>query len=151
MRDLRPRDSIQHLVGTLFRRVARVGSRAVKRFEVSGVQANILVALWAEGPMTIGALQELLALGSSTLTGAVDRMEKAGLVFRRDVPGDRRAWLLEPADWPAKKRAALFETVTRLEQESFSGLTAAERAELLRLLAKANASIARLDAGEDEP
>jgi len=40
----------------------------------------VLSVLWLEGPLTIGELQAILALGSSTLTGTIDRMEKAGLV-----------------------------------------------------------------------
>ena len=99
--------------------MARVHTRAVKPFEVSGVQAHILSVLWLDGAMTIGELQSELSLGSSTLTGAVDRMEKAGLVRRKSVDGDRRAVRLEPVSWPAKKREALIDTLADAERACF--------------------------------
>jgi DNA-binding MarR family transcriptional regulator len=137
-------------VGKLFRQMARVHGRAVKPFEVSAVQANILSVLWLEGPLTIGELQAALALGSSTLTGAVDRMEKAGLVKRTAVAGDRRAWRLEPAAWPQKKKDALLVTLDATEKACFAELSAQERRELARLLGKAIDSIAKVDDGSDD-
>jgi DNA-binding MarR family transcriptional regulator len=144
------RESISNQVGMLFRRVARVHNRALKRFELSAVQANILAILWAEGPMNIGELQANLALGSSTLTGAIDRMERAGLVRRLPAAGDRRAVRLEPVAWPARKRQALAESFDATEDACYADLTAAERRELMALLLKATASIAKVDRGDDE-
>ena len=144
------RDSISNQVGKLFRHVARVHNRAVRRFELSTVQANILAILWEEGPLVIGELQAELALGSSTLTGAIDRMEKAGLVRRAEVPGDRRAVRIEPVQWPQKKREALSEAFCRTEEEAYADLTPAERRELLRLVNKAIASMEKVDHGDDD-
>lgn len=109
------------------------------------MQANVLSVLWLEGPMTIGELQSTLALGSSTLTGAVDRMEKAGLLKRAAVSGDRRAVRLEPASWPAKKKEQLLTTLTETEKRCFDALTSGERKELVRLLTKAIDSVGRHD------
>jgi DNA-binding MarR family transcriptional regulator len=147
---MRMRDSISNQVGKLFRHVARVHNRAVRRFELSTVQANILAILWEEGPLNIGELQAELALGSSTLTGAIDRMEKVGLVKRAAVPGDRRAVRIEPVEWPAQKRKALSEAFVATEEAAYGDLTPAERRELLRLVNKAIASIERVDHDDDD-
>ena len=144
------RDSISNQVGKLFRHVARVHNRAVRRFELSTVQANILAILWEEGPLNIGELQAELALGSSTLTGAIDRMERVGLVKRAAVPGDRRAVRIEPVEWPAPKRKALSEAFVGTEEAAYGDLTPAERRELLRLVNKAIASIERVDHDDDD-
>ena len=144
------RDSISNQVGKLFRHVARVHNRAVRRFELSTVQANILAILWEEGALNIGELQAELALGSSTLTGAIDRMERVGLVKRADVPGDRRAVRIEPVEWPAQKRKALSEAFVATEEAAYGDLTPAERRELLRLVNKAIASIERVDHDDDD-
>jgi DNA-binding MarR family transcriptional regulator len=125
--------------------MARVYNRALVRFEISSVQAHILATLWIEGPMTIGELQSRLMLGSSTLTGAIDRMERAGLCKRADVEGDRRAFRLQPAEWPVKKRDALLETLAATEDECFRGLNGAERKELSRLLGKALSALTEAD------
>ncbi len=150
MRDSRLRDSISNRLGKLFRVMARAHNRALKRHEVSAVQAHILATLWLGGPMTIGELQNVLLLGSSTLTGAIDRMEKVGLVRRLPVAGDRRAFRLEPAAWPQKRKEALLATLAETEDRCFTGLSDAERRELSRLLDKALASIREVDDGDDD-
>lgn len=125
--------------------MARIYNRALRPFEISSMQAHILATLWLRGGMTIGELQAELLLGSSTLTGAIDRMERAGLVERAPVAGDRRAFQLLPVDWPAKKRDGLLETLAATEDECFAALSAAERRELGRLLAKALAGVTGLE------
>ena len=125
--------------------MARVYNRALSPFEISSVQAHILATLWLEGPMTIGELQARLMLGSSTLTGAVDRMEKGRLVQRSAVAGDRRAFRLVPVEWVAKKREALLDTLAATEDVCFAGLSASERRELSRLLGKALGALSEDD------
>src|ERR1700749_2015543 len=98
-RDSRLRDSVPNQLGKLFRVMARVYNRALVPFEISSVQAHILATLWIEGLMTIGELQARLMLGDSTLTGAVDRMERPDLLKRQPVEGDRRAFRLQPVAW----------------------------------------------------
>jgi MarR family transcriptional regulator, organic hydroperoxide resistance regulator len=117
--------------------MARTYNRALIPFEISSVQAHILATLWIEGAMTIGELQARLMLGSSTLTGAVDRMERGGLLKRLPVEGDRRAFRLLPVTWTAKKAEALMDTLATTEDECFRGLSAAERRTLSQLLGKA--------------
>jgi DNA-binding MarR family transcriptional regulator len=138
--DIRLADSIPNAVVRLFRQFNRLHNVALKPTGLSTVQAHILSALFAEGPMTIGVLQQLLSLGSSTLTGALDRMEKQGLVARQPVPDDRRATQLVPAAWSKKRKSALFATLAAAEDACLAALSAKERRELLRLLTKLNAA-----------
>ena len=137
-------------LGKLFRVMARTYNKALVPFEISSVQAHILATLWIAGPMTIGELQARLLLGSSTLTGAIDRMERAGLVKRSAVAGDRRAFLLTPVDWPARKREGLLDVLTSTEDECFRALNAAERRTLSQLLAKALSPYADGDEEKDD-
>lgn len=136
-------------LGKLFRVMARTYNKALAPFDITSVQAHILATLWVEargGGMTIGELQARLMLGSSTLTGAIDRMERAHLLERRPVEGDRRAYRLVPVVWPAKKADALMDTLATTEDEVFRGLTVAERKTLGLLLEKALAPFA----GDDD-
>ena len=135
-------------LGKLFRVMARQYNRALQPLEISSVQAHILATLWVDSPgggMTIGELQARMMLGSSTLTGAIDRMERAHLLERRPVEGDRRAYRLVPVTWPAKKAEALIETLAKTENEVFRGLTGAERRTLGLLLEKALGPLAEDD------
>jgi MarR family 2-MHQ and catechol resistance regulon transcriptional repressor len=103
---------------------------------MSASQANVLLTLWAQGPLPIGELQSLLALSSSAFTGALDRMEKADLVRRVPSPTDRRSYIVEPVVWPASRRNELLEALLAAEDEFLASLSKAERASLLELLRK---------------
>jgi DNA-binding MarR family transcriptional regulator len=140
MQDNRLRRSLGHALVRAFRQVNRAHNRALKPLRISAEQAHILTALWIEGPMKVGELQRLLALSSATLTGAVDRMERAGLVRRVPDPDDGRAWRLEPAE-NAPRRRRVEETIERTERETFGSLSAANRRELLALLEQVSASL----------
>src|SRR5437899_12815876 len=50
-----------------------------------------LEALLHKGPLTISEIQDKVRLASGSMTAAVDRLEKLGLVERRASPSDRRA------------------------------------------------------------
>jgi MarR family transcriptional regulator, organic hydroperoxide resistance regulator len=125
--------SLSHATVRLFRLVNRATNRAVAAFDLSGEQAHVLMALWEMGPVTIGVLQRELALSSATLTGAIDRMEKQGLVRRTPSPDDRRASVIEPRV-PAATKAKILAAVDRSDHDCFAAITAAERTTLLRLL-----------------
>ena len=136
MQDDRIRRSLGYALVRAFRFVNRASARALLPFELSAEQAHILLILWIEGPMKIGELQRVLSLSSGTLTGAIDRMDKAGLVRRVQDPKDGRAFRIEPAAFDAKRRRAIEATLEAAEAESFSRLTAKERQELFRILTK---------------
>jgi MarR family 2-MHQ and catechol resistance regulon transcriptional repressor len=50
-----------------------------------------LEALLHKGPLTISEIQDKVHLASGSMTAAVDRLEKLGLVVRKSSPTDRRA------------------------------------------------------------
>ncbi|HEY2015382.1 MAG TPA: MarR family transcriptional regulator, partial [Bryobacteraceae bacterium] len=51
---------------------------------------GVLEVLLHKGPMPVNAIGALVRLTSGSITAAVDRMERKGLVERRNDPGDRR-------------------------------------------------------------
>jgi MarR family 2-MHQ and catechol resistance regulon transcriptional repressor len=54
-----------------------------------------LEALLHKGPLTITEIQAKVLLASGSMTAAVDRLERKGLVIRRATQSDRRAKVLE--------------------------------------------------------
>ena len=54
----------------------------------------VLEALLHKGPLAVNALGKKVLLTSGSMTAAVDRLEKRGLVARRDDPHDRRSWII---------------------------------------------------------
>lgn len=58
--------------------------------------SQFLTLLQAHGPLTPGRLAELSRLTTGTVTGVLDRLEKAGFVRRERDPHDRRKVIVTP-------------------------------------------------------
>ena len=54
-----------------------------------------LEALLHKGPLTITQIQEKVLLASGSMTAAIDRLEKRGLVVRKSTSSDRRTRIVE--------------------------------------------------------
>src|SRR5258708_23229856 len=68
-----------------------------------------LEALLHKGPLTISEIQDKVRLASGSMTAAVDRLEKFGLVVRKSGPSDRRARALELTTKGKKFAGAIFD------------------------------------------
>jgi MarR family 2-MHQ and catechol resistance regulon transcriptional repressor len=55
----------------------------------------VLEVLLHKGPLTISVIGEKVLLASASMTSAIDRLEKRGLVLRRSCNSDRRIRLIE--------------------------------------------------------
>jgi DNA-binding MarR family transcriptional regulator len=136
MQDDRLDRSLSYALVRAFRRINRASGLAVQGFGISAEQAHILLVLWRQGPLKVGQLQRMLSLSSGTLTGALDRMDQAGLVRRVRHPQDGRAFTVEAASFDPKRRRAIEAALETMEDQAFGALSTAERDALLRLLRK---------------
>jgi len=90
----------------------------------------VLEALLHKGPLTITEIQAKILLASGSMTAAVDRVEKMGLVIRKSSPEDRRAKVLELT--PKGRR--VIESAFQRHAEQLEELTAVLNAEERRSL-----------------
>jgi DNA-binding MarR family transcriptional regulator len=139
--DPRLNRSLGYSIVRVFRQLNRETGRIAKPFGLSGEQASILIVLWLEGPMKIGQLQKSLMLSSASLTGALDRMENAGLVRRVRDPDDGRSWIVEATGFEARSRQRLEAALLAFEERTFDVLSERERRELGRILDKLSAAL----------
>ena len=58
----------------------------------------VLEVLLHKGPLTISAIGEKVLLASASMTSAIDRLEKRGLVRRTNCSSDRRIRIVELTD-----------------------------------------------------
>lgn len=97
----------------------------------------VLEALLHKGPLLIKDLGRLVLLTSGSMTAAVDRLEQQGLLERQDVPGDRRAYLVNlTARGKAQIKKAFAKHEEDIDQLLGSALNKAERGQLAALLLK---------------
>jgi MarR family 2-MHQ and catechol resistance regulon transcriptional repressor len=118
------------------RAVSQIAERSVADAGLCLSDFAALEALLHKGPLTITEIQAKVLLASGSMTAAVDRLEKKGLVVRRSTPEDRRAKLLELT--PEGKR--LIESVFRRHaaalEAAMATLNRTERRQLHGLLKK---------------
>ena len=79
------------LMDVATRRITKFYNRRLRKFGITYNHLFILKCLWEQEGVNVKDLSKELFLDSSSLTGHLDRMERAGLVVRKDDPKDRRA------------------------------------------------------------
>jgi MarR family 2-MHQ and catechol resistance regulon transcriptional repressor len=78
-----------------YRAVGQVAERSIAEAGLGLSDFAALEALLHKGPQTITEIQAKVLLASGSMTAAVDRLERKGLVVRRSTPNDRRSKILE--------------------------------------------------------
>lgn len=106
-------------------------------------QEFLLQLLWEEDGLTPGELSQRRGIETATATVTAQRMEQAGLVRRLPDPEDRRLVRVWLTDAGAALRGPVTAAIERLSEESLAGLDEGEREQLVRLLARVHANLAR--------
>jgi MarR family 2-MHQ and catechol resistance regulon transcriptional repressor len=78
-----------------YRAVSQIAERSIGEAGLCLSDFAALEALLHKGPLTITEIQAKVLLASGSMTAAVDRLERKGLVIRRASRSDRRAKVLE--------------------------------------------------------
>jgi DNA-binding MarR family transcriptional regulator len=109
---------------------------------LTGPQIHALLWLGHDGALTMGALARRLDVTEKTITGVVDRLERAGWAARARDAADRR--VIRAALTPAGE--ALFGRIEETAAERLGHLLALldppDRAALFRILERVNARLA---------
>jgi DNA-binding MarR family transcriptional regulator len=90
---------------------------------ITPAQVVVLYTLYKGDGISITELSKKSFLDNSTLTGLIDRMQRAQLVSRTDVPGDRRSYcifLTQTANAMREKVVAIMEQVAQTMLEGCS-------------------------------
>jgi MarR family 2-MHQ and catechol resistance regulon transcriptional repressor len=78
-----------------YRALSQVAEQSIADAGLGLTDFAALEALLHKGPLTITEIQSKVGLASGSMTAAVDRLERKGLLKRSLVAGDRRARALE--------------------------------------------------------
>lgn len=114
--------------------VAQLAAADVARHGLTTAEFGVLEALYHKGPMLLNEVQRRILVSSGGITYLVDRLEKRGLVERRDCPGDRRARLAALTADGEALLAAIFPQHAAVIRDALAGLTEQEKEEAVRLM-----------------
>jgi MarR family transcriptional regulator, 2-MHQ and catechol-resistance regulon repressor len=110
--------------------------RSVEALGMCRSDFGVLDALLHKGPLSVSELGKKVLLTSGSITTAVDRLEKRGLVERRGAGNDRRARIVHLTAPGRKLIRKLFREHERVMEQAVSTLTWSERSTLVDLLRK---------------
>src|SRR2546429_6209058 len=83
------------VIAKSYRVLSLLAERSIANTGLCLTDFAALEALLHKGPLTISEIQDKVRLASGSMTAAVDRLEKLGLVVRKSSPNDRRARIVE--------------------------------------------------------
>jgi MarR family transcriptional regulator, organic hydroperoxide resistance regulator len=106
-------------------------------------QDMVLIELFEQDGLRGGELAERLGVEPPTVTKMLRRLEKCGLVERRQDLRDARSFRVYLTDAGRSLEEPLARCWERVEETTFAGMSVGERRTLRRLLAKVRANIDR--------
>jgi MarR family transcriptional regulator, 2-MHQ and catechol-resistance regulon repressor len=124
--------------------------RALSRLVESTIEAAglclsdfmVLEVLLHKGPLTITEIQDKVLLATGSMTVAIDRVERKGLVVRKTTTQDRRARVLELTPEGRRLAVSMFKKHARDLEAVMSVLNGKEKQQLYGPLKKLGLSAA---------
>ncbi|MEK9725483.1 MAG: MarR family transcriptional regulator [Rhodospirillaceae bacterium] len=104
--------------------------------DLTPTQFAALARLCEVGAVSQNELGRRTSMDAATIKGVIDRLRKRGFVASEPDPGDQRRILVSPTDAGRRTFAELAPAAEAISAETLAPLTAGERAQVLRLLAK---------------
>ena len=104
-------------------------------------QEMVLIELWRDDGLRGGELAERLGVEPPTVTKMLRRLERCGLVSRRQDREDARSFRVYLTDEGRSLEEPVARCWERVEETAFAGMSAGERRNLHRLLTKVRANV----------
>lgn len=125
---------------------AEIRSRLRREFGISLARFDLMAQLerHPEG-LKMGELSRRMMVSGGNVTGLTDELEKEGLVARLDDPADRRAYTVQLTAEGRSRFRRMADVHERWVVELFDGLTASEKSQTYRLLARLREHLAAAD------
>lgn len=114
-------------------------------------QPALLSVLWHEEGLTHSELATRMNVTPATITKMLQRMEDAGFVVRQPDPNDRRVSRVYLTEHGRVVRRRVSEMWQQLENETFAGLSDAEKETLRELLLRIRDNLLRANNFESLP
>ncbi len=116
--------------------ISQIAERSVAEAGLGLSDFAALEALLHKGPLTITEIQAKVLLASGSMTAAVDRLERKGLIIRKTTPRDRRAKVLELTPEGKRVVEAAYRCHAAELEAAMAILNDTEKGQLLGLLKK---------------
>jgi MarR family transcriptional regulator, 2-MHQ and catechol-resistance regulon repressor len=124
------------VIAKSYRALSLVAQQSIVNTGLCLTDFAALEALLHKGPLTISEIQDKVRLASGSMTAAVDRLERLGLVVRKSSPSDRRARVVELTAEGKRLAASSFERHAKDLEALMSALSEKEMGQIYGSLKK---------------
>lgn len=128
------RSCINYLLTTAQHEVNQQISARLKEFDLTPAQYGILNYLWENTVATPKELAQMLQVENSTMSGILDRLQKKGLIERHTDENDRRSVQVMMTQEGNQLKAAVLDTVAKLNTEVLDRIDEEKRESFLDCL-----------------
>lgn len=129
-------DTLSEAFWSVARQLRRAATDSLAQWDISPSQSRALQVLAHHDGVRLSELAEHLHIAARSATEVVDALQERGLVQRRPDPADRRATLVVLTPKGQQVSTAIQDSRAEDAQRLFGALSASDRAELARILAK---------------
>lgn len=126
--------SIGFLLSKGYQRAWAILREEIEPYDLTPPQFALLAFLWQQDGLTQVELSEKGQIDRSTIGGLIDRLERNGLLERRQHPHDRRAYRIYLTEQGRSMESTLSACAERSLKKLTSGLDEDELEELRRML-----------------
>lgn len=130
------KECMNYLLSVSQNKVFKYFSGLLEEHNLTPAQYGVLNCLWSEGKLSPKQIGGMMHLEASTVSGILDKMQKAGFVERSIDPDNRRNILVVPTLKAIQIQKEVEVTTDRLNQVVLQDLSKDEKNELKRLLLK---------------
>ena len=127
-------DEVGFLVRRVHQRVTALFQERMRDHDLTPTQFSSLCKMAETGEVSQNQLGRLVNLDPATNQGVVRRLQKRGLIQRRDDPNDRRRSLLTLTDQGREVLVACMPAASRITPSVLKPLNSEERALLMDML-----------------
>jgi DNA-binding MarR family transcriptional regulator len=126
--------SIGFLLSKGYQRAWSIMREEIEQYDLTPPQFALLAFLWQQDGLTQIELSEKGQIDRSTIGGLIDRLERNGLLERRQHPQDRRAYRIFLTEQGKAMESILSACAERSLKKLTCGLSEDELTELRRML-----------------
>jgi DNA-binding MarR family transcriptional regulator len=126
--------SIGFLLSKAYQRAWAIMREEIEPYDLTPPQFGLLAFLWQQDGLTQVELSEKGQIDRTTVGGLIDRVEKIGLVERRQNPQDRRSYKIHLTERGRELEGPLSACADRSLRKLTKGLSEQEVNELRRML-----------------
>lgn len=131
--------NLLHLLNQRTRLLAKEVNNRLSDHGLYASQWSIIFCIERFGPMTQTAIWKYLNVEAPTVTRTLSRLEKNGLIVRKQG-NDRRERVIELTEQAKQKFLTVRQTMDEFEEDMLAGLSSAEKEQLQLLLQKVGTS-----------